>query len=166
MRILFTEENDVQGALHEAEYLHKSYPDNAFFHRYYTRLLFQTGRLAKAKIIAEDLLLKIDSGYVGYEAISGRYACFYLAKIWESNLDPNKAFYYYQRTVKFAVLIKATESGYYLYALLGLARIYDRRGNKEDAMKCLKTVRKNSNRKNEANKLAKIHIKLLKKDGD
>ncbi len=166
MRILFTEENDAKGALHEAEYLHKSYPDNAFFHRYYTRLLFQTGRLAKAKILAEDLLIKIDSGYVGYEAISGRYACFYLAKIWESNLDPNKAFHYYQRTVKFAELIKATESGYYLYALLGMARIYDRRGNKEEAIKCLRTVRKNSNRKNKANKAAKVHLKLLKKDGD
>jgi hypothetical protein len=166
MRILFNEEGDSQGALHESEYLHKTFPDNAYFHRYYTRLLFQTGRYAKAKILAENLLMKIDSSYSGYEATSGRYACFFLARIWESNLNQDKALYYYQRTVDFAEEIKAVESGYYLYSLLGLARINDKRGNKEEAKKYLKTVRKNSNRKNEANKLAKKHLKSLKDDGD
>lgn len=164
MRILFTEENDTQGALHESEYLHETFPDNAYFHRYYTRLLFHTGRLAKAKIVAEDMLMKIDSSYVGYEATSGRYASFYLARIWESNLDLEKAFYYYTRTVSFAEQNQALESGYYHYALIGLARIYDRQGNKEEAQECLKTVRKNSKRKDEANKLAREYIKSLKHD--
>lgn len=166
MRILFTEENDTQGALHESEYLHKTYPDNAYFHRYYTRLLFHTGRLARAKVLAEDMLVKIDSNYTGYEATSGRYACFYLARIWESNLDQEKAFHYYKRTIEFVEEIKAYESGYYHYALIGLARIYVKRGNQEEAKKCLKTVRKNTNRKNEVNKLAKEYLKSLKKDGD
>lgn len=166
MRILFTEENDSQGALHESEYLHETYPDNAYFHRYYMVLLFQTGRLAKAKILAEDLLMKIDSNYVGYEAKSGRYACFYLARIWESNLDQDKAFHYYQRAIRFAEEIKALESSYYLYSLLGLARIYDRRGDIEEAEKCLKTIRKNSKRKHDANKRAREYMKSLKKDGD
>lgn len=166
MRILFTEENDTQGALHESKYLHETYPDNAFFHRYYTRLLFHTGRFAKAKVVAEDMLMKIDSSFVGYEATSGRYACFYLARIWESNLDQNKAFHYYNRTVEFAESINALESGYYHYALIGLARIYDRRGEKQEAQRCLKTVRKNSKRKNEANKLAKEYMKSLRRDGD
>ncbi len=166
MRILFTEESDSQGALHESEYLHKTFPNNAYFHRYYTSLLFQTGRLAKAKILAEDLLMKIDSSYVGYEATSGRYACFFLARIWESNLDQEKAIHYYLRTIAFAEEIKALESGYYLHSLLGLARIYDKRGNYEDAKKYLKTVRKNSSRKNDANKKAKEYLKALKKDGN
>ncbi len=166
MRILFIEENDAQGALYESEYLHKTYPDNAFFHRYYTRLLFHTGRFAKAKSVAEDLLMKIDSSYTGYEQNSGRYACFYLAKIWESNLDQDKAFYYYQRTVEFAEEIKALESGYYLYALLGMAHIYDKRGKKDEAKKCLRTIRKNSSRKDDANKKAKAYLKSLKKHGD
>lgn len=166
MRILFTEENDYQGALHESEYLNKTYPDNAYFHRYYTRLLFSTGRYAKAKVLAEDLLMKIDSSYVGYEEISGRYACFYLAKIWESNFDQDKAFYYYQRTVDFAEAVNAKESGYYHYALFGLARIHDKRGNKEEAEECLKIIRKNTKRKDTANKDAKQYLKTLKRDGD
>ncbi len=166
MRILFTEENDYQGALHESAYLNKTYPDNAYFQRYYTRLLFSTGRYARAKVLAEDLLMKVDSGYVGYEEISGRYACFYLAKIWESNFDEDKALYYYQRTVDFAEAINANESGYYHYALFGLARIYDKRGNEEEAKECLKTIRKNTKRKEAANQDAREYLKSLRKDGD
>ena len=166
MRILFTEENDMQGAMHESEYLYETYPNNAYFQRYYTRLLFQTGRLAKAKILAEDMLMKIDSGYAGYEATSGRYASFYLARIWESNMDEAKSFYYYQRTVEFVTQSKAFESGYYHYSLLGMARIYEKRGDTHEARECLKIIRKNSNRKDEANKLAKEYMKSLKDDGD
>ncbi len=166
MRILFMEENDYQGALHESEYLHTTFPDNAYFQRYYTRLLFSTGRYAKAKVLAEDMLMKIDSGYVGYEEISGRYACFYLAKIWESNFDQDKAFIYYKRTVEFAEAIKAEESGYYHYALFGLARIYDKRGDNEAAEECLKIIRKNTKRKDVANKDAREYLKSLKRDGD
>ena len=165
MRILFTEENDYTKALHESQYLHQTYPDNALFHRYYTRLLFHTGRYAKAKILAEDLLHKVDSSYRGYEEISGRYACFYLARIWESNFNQEKALHYYERTVEFAEEVKALESGYYHYALLGMARIYDKRGNRKDAERCLKTVRKNTKRKSDANKRAKAYLKSMKKDG-
>ncbi len=166
MRILFTEENDYQGALHESEYLSETYPDNAYFERYYTRLLFYTGRYAKAKILAEDLLMKVDSSFVGYEEISGRYAAFYLAKIWESNFDQDRAFYYYNRTVEFVEKLKAYESGYYHLSLLGLARIYDKRGEREQAEECLITIRKNTKRKDDLNKKAKEYLKSLKEDGD
>lgn len=166
MRILFTEENDYQGALHESEYLHTTFPDNAYFQRYFTRMLFHTGRYARAKILAEDMLMKIDSGYVGYEEISGRYAAFYLAKIWESNFDEEKAFYYYNRTIEFADKIKAYESGYYHYSLLGLARIYDKRGEEEMAKECLKTIRKNTKRKEDINETARDYLKSLRRDGD
>jgi hypothetical protein len=166
MRILFTEENDYQAALHESEYLNKTYPDNAYFHRYYARLLFHSGRYARAKVLAEDLLMKVDSSYTGYEAVSGRYACFYLARIWESNFDQEKAFHYYQRTVQFVEDIEAYGSGYYHYALLGLARIYDKRGEQEEAIGCLKTIRKNTKRKNAINKDAREYLKSLRKDAD
>ncbi len=166
MRILFTEENDYQGALHESEYLSQTFPDNAYFQRYYSRLLFQTGRYARAKIVSEDLLAKVDSGKVGYEAISGRYACFYLARIWESSMDTDNAFHYYQRAVTFSEKSKAYESAYYQYSLLGLARIYQKRGQKKEAETCLKLVRKYSKGKDEANKQAKDYLKSLKDDGD
>jgi hypothetical protein len=164
MRILFTEENNPQAAIHEAEYLHTTYPDNSYFHRYYARMLYTSGRLVKAKIISEDLLTKIDSGYVGYEATGGRYACFFLGQIWESNLENTKALHYYSRAVDFGELAKATDSGYYLYSLMGIARIQSRQGNNKEAKSTLKKVRKNSKRKHPANKAAKEYMKSLKAD--
>ncbi len=167
MRILYTEENDIQGALHESEYLHETYPDNAYFHRYYARLLYGTGRLVKARLVAEDLLAKVDSGYVGYEATSGRYACFYLGQIAERNLDDQKAMFYYSRAVDFSEKSGETKAGYYLYSLLGMAKIEKEKGNTKAAKSYLKKVRKNSDRKNLANKRAKeMLIELRKKDGN
>ncbi|MFC2125647.1 tol-pal system protein YbgF, partial [Bacteroidota bacterium] len=74
MRILANEENDKAGALQISEYLHKTYPDNAYFHRYYTRLLYATGQLKQTEALSLEILTRIDSGYTGYEAMSGRYA--------------------------------------------------------------------------------------------
>ena len=110
--------------------------------------------------------MKIDSSFIGYEAKSGRYACYFLAKIWESNLDQDKAYQFYTRAVLFSEEINAVESAYYHYSLFGLARIYDRRGNKTEAEKCLKTIRKNTKRKNNVNKRAREYLKSLRRDGD
>jgi tetratricopeptide (TPR) repeat protein len=164
MRILFTEENDAMRALHESEYLHKTYPDNAYFQRYFARLLYSTGRLVQAKAVAEDMLAKIDSGMVGYEAISGRYASFYLGQIWESNMDYDKAMHYYKRAVDFGEESEAQESGYYLYSLMGLARIHSRNGNTKAAKEYLKEVRKNSKRKHPANEKAREYLRSLNAD--
>lgn len=167
MRILFTEEHDTQGALHESEYLHTTYPDNAYFHRYFARLLYSTGRLLKARAVAENLLVKVDSGYVGYEATSGRYACFYLGQIAERNMDPENAFFYYSRSAEFSEKSEDTKAGYYLYSLMGMARIEERRGKTKEAKLYLRKIRKNSSRNHPANKQAKEMLKTLRnKDGD
>jgi tetratricopeptide (TPR) repeat protein len=166
MRILFTEENDPQRALHESEYLYKTFPDNAYFHRYYARMLYSTGQMVKAKIVSEDLLAKVDSGYVGYEATCGRYASFFLGQIWESNMENAKSIYYYKRAVEFSEMIGATESGYYLYSLMGIARIYDREGKQDEAMDYLKEVRKNSKRKHPANQAAREAMKSLRREDE
>jgi tetratricopeptide (TPR) repeat protein len=164
MRILFVEENDPQAALHESEYLHTTFPDNAYFHRYYARMLYSTGRLVKAKMISESLLAKLDSGMAGYEATSGRYASFFLGQIWESNMDYDKAYIYYKKALLYGEESKATDSGYYLYSLMGLARIANNTDRKDEAREYLKQVRKNSNRSHPANKQARDYIKSLKDD--
>ncbi len=166
MRILFTEENDSQGALHESEYLHKTFPDNSYFHRYYARILYSTGRTAKAKIISEELLAKVDSGMTGYGDNCGRWASFFLGQIWTSNMEDDKALFYYKRSIEFAESSNMMESGYSLYALMGLAKIYERMGDHSEAKKYLKLVKKNSKRKNPANKKAREHLKSLKEDDD
>ncbi|MEM9389761.1 MAG: tol-pal system protein YbgF, partial [Bacteroidota bacterium] len=48
MRILNSYENDRQRALQIGEYLHQTYPDNPYFHRYYARLLYSSGKFSRA----------------------------------------------------------------------------------------------------------------------
>jgi hypothetical protein len=127
-------------------------------------MLYSTGQLVKAKIISENLLAKIDSGYVGYEATGGRYACFFLGQIWESNMENNKAMGFYKRSVEFSEQADATQSGYYLYSLMGIARIHSRAGNEKEAMQYLKEVRKHSKRKHPANQAAREAIRSLKSE--
>ena len=82
IRILSSGENrDMTEALRVGEILHRDYPDNPYFHRYYTRLLYQAGRYGYAEKLSLEILQKLDSGKAGYEANSGRYASFFLGHI-------------------------------------------------------------------------------------
>ncbi len=161
MRILFTEENDPLGAIQVSEYLHKTFPDNPFFQRYYAMMLFNSGGIMQAKIVSEDMLAKIDSGMVGYEATSGRYASFFLARIWESNVDLDKALKYYESAISFGEEAEAYESGYYLYSLMGAARINHKKGNTKEAKKYLKLIKKNAKRKHPAHEQAREFLKTM-----
>ncbi len=161
MRILFSEERDYRGALVIAEYLHNTFPDNAYFHRHYARMLHSTGQRVMAKYVCEDILHKIDSGMMGYEQNSGRWAAYFLGSISESNRDDEEAKKYYLMTVKFGEEIEAYETGYYLYSLIGLARISDRQGDKKQAKEYLKLVKKYAKRKHPAHKEAREYLKNI-----
>jgi len=160
MRILANDENDKPGAVQISEYLHATYPDNAYFHRYYTRMLYATGQLGQTETQSKEILARIDSGYTGYEAYSGRYAAFYLGQINEHRRNHEQAKMYYLRAVEFAEMIEATGSGYYLYSLLGLGEIAMIEEDPATAKRYFKLVKKRSKRKEAANKRAR---KLLKK---
>lgn len=161
LRILLYEENDIPGALQMSEYLRKTFPDNAYFHRYYARMLYQTAQFRSAEREALLILERIDSLQAGYEEISGRYAAFYLGQIYEQRRDFDKAKQYYQRAIDFAIAINAKESGYYLYSMIALAEIAVQEGDKELAESYLKEVRKNSKRKDASNKQARRLLKEL-----
>src|SRR5688572_1871926 len=77
MRILNSYENDQVRAFQISQYLWKTYPDNPYFHRYYARMLYSRGMYADLEVESKKILERIDSGYVGYEATSGRYAAFF-----------------------------------------------------------------------------------------
>ncbi|MCS6967280.1 MAG: tol-pal system protein YbgF [Cytophagales bacterium] len=123
MRI-YSDENMPEKAFETAKYLHKTFPDNPYFHRYYARLLYQYGQFYELESVAKSILEKIDSGMPGYEEVSGRYASFYLAHLYRVGYrDAEKAKYYYQRTVEFSEKIQAYDAGYYLFALSELAQM-------------------------------------------
>lgn len=163
MRILNSYENDQFQALQISRYLAESYPDNPYFHRYYARMLYSIGRQTEAEKTSLDILSRIDSGMVGYEATSGRYAAFFLGQIHESRKNFDEAKKYYELCVKFAEQIDATESGYYLYSLIALGEISEKQGNKKQARKYFQLVKDKADRKDEAFKDAKRRLKKMEK---
>lgn len=166
MRILNSYENDQFQALQISKYLNENYPDNPYFHRYYARMLYSMGRYAEAEPVCRDILTRIDSGMVGYEATSGRYAAFFLGQINESKKNLDEAKKYYLLCTKFAEQIKATDSGYYLYALIALGEISEAQGDKKQAKKYFEMVKDKADRKDEAFKDAKRRLKRVEKGGD
>jgi hypothetical protein len=164
MRIQNSYENNNKEALHLSDYLYKTYPDNPFFHRYYARILYSNGKFTEAEPVCREILARIDSSRVGYEATSGRYAAFFLGQIYEARSNLDEAKKNYLRSKKFAEEINATETGYYLYTLISLGEIAERQGNKAEAKIYFKEVKKRSGRKDEAHKDAKRRLKKLEKE--
>jgi hypothetical protein len=164
MRILNNYENDQPRAFQLAQYLHTSYPDNPYFHRYYARLLYSRGMHAELEKESKQILARIDSGYTGYEANSGRYAAFFLGQMYQVRRNYPDSKKYYLETVRFAEQNQSTESGYYLYSLIALGEIAEKEGNKAEARRYFTQVRKKTGRKDEANKDAKRRLKNLEKD--
>lgn len=163
MRILNSYENDQMRALQISEYLYESYPDNPYFHRYYARMLYSTGRFTQADSVCNKILASIDSGKTGYEATSGRYASFFLGQIYEARKKYDDAKKYYEKCIRFAEQIGATETGYYLYSLISLGEIAERQGNNALAKRYFTAVKKKAGRKDEAFKDAKRRLKNLEK---
>src|SRR6185436_15459741 len=164
MRILNSYENDQPQALTISEYLNQTYPDNPLFHRYYARIIYSTGRFTQAEPVGRNILARIDSGQLGYEATSGRYASFFLGQIYEARKSLDEAKKYYALCVKYTEEIEATESGYYLYSLIALGEIADKQGDKSAARQYFKDVKKKAKRKDEAYKDAKRRLKKMEKD--
>lgn len=163
MRILNSYENDQFQALQISKYLIETNPDNPFFHRYYARMLYSLGRYAEAELVCKEILARIDSGMVGYEATSGRYAAFFLGQIYESRKNLEEARNAYELCVRYAEEIGAIESGYYLYSLISLGEISKKQGNNAEARRYFQLVRKKAGRKDEAFKDAKRKLKRLEK---
>lgn len=163
MRIMNSYENDQMRAHQIAEYLHQTYPNNPYFHRYFARMLYSRGMYPELESESLKILSLIDSAKLGYEATSGRYAAFFLGQLYDFKRKDDLAKKYYLLSCKFAEEIGATDSGYYLYSLIALGEISERQGNKADAKKYFTLVKSKAGRKNEAFKDAKRRLKKLEK---
>lgn len=163
MRISNSYENDQTRAFQIAEYLYTTYPDNPYFDRYYARMLYARGQYVLLEKQAKQILTRIDSGMLGYEATSGRYAAFFLGQMYEFQRKLDESKKYYELAVKFAEEIGATESGYYLFSLIALGEINQKQGNKDEAKRYFQEVKKRAGRKDEAFKDAKKRLKNMEK---
>ena len=163
MRIWNSYENKNEQAHQLAEYLHQTYPDNPYFHRYYARMLYARGLYTEMERESKAILVRIDSGKIGYEATSGRYAAFFLGQLGETRRQPEEAKKYYQFAIQYAEQSGATDSGYYLYSLIALGEIAQKQGNKAEARKYFNEVKSKAARKDEAFKDAKRRLKNMEK---
>lgn len=163
MRIWNSYENDQLHAFQLSEYLYQTFPDNPYFHRYYARMLYARGMYPEMEEQSKLILARIEKGDLGYEGTSGRYAAFFLGQFYEAQRKLDDAKKYYEQTIKFAESTGSTESGYYLFSLIALGEIAEKQGNKEEAKRYFKDVKKKSGRKDEAFKDAKRRLKNLEK---
>jgi len=161
MRIAYFEENDLATSLQVAEYLNETFPGNAYFHRFYARLLYQSGKYAKAVPVCKSILNRIDSMQTGYEYNSGRYASFFLGHIYElkQNLEESKK--YFKLAMEYGEAANATKKGYYIYSTMHLGRIAEREEQPGLAKKYYKRVREVTKRKDYANKEARERLREL-----
>ncbi|MEM6361020.1 MAG: tol-pal system protein YbgF [Bacteroidota bacterium] len=161
MRILNSYENDRQRALQIGEYLHQTYPDNPYFHRYYARLLYSSGKFSKAMPVAKTILAQIDGGKLGYEDTSGRYASFFLGQINQTRKNYDEAKLYYNRAVEFSERSEAFSTGYYHYSLLELGELALKEGDKKVAKDFFKKVKKHADRGDRVHKEAREKLRQL-----
>ncbi len=160
MRIYRYEEEKPALALPTAQYLHHLYPNNAYFQRMYASVLYSMGNTIEMEQQAQSMMQKIEQGYTGYEAISGRYASFYLAYSYQwRHQDEEKAILYYQKTCDFARQSQHYDSGYFHSSLTQLARLSHKRGNTAQAKIYFTELRKYTKRKNPNNKEARRYMK-------
>ena len=161
MRILALDENKPFEALRISEYLHKTFPDNPYFHRYHARMLYTTGQYNRLEGVAQTILNNIDSGKIGYEAISGRYAAFYLGQLYDVRNQHGEAKTYFKRAIEFAESTDDEDSGYMLYSLIALGDLAKEEGNKKQAKLYYQQVKKYGKRKQSAHKKAREKLRAL-----
>ena len=156
--------NDLNEALKISRDLATKYPDNAYFQRYYARLLFVNGQFTMAERISLEILEKLDQKMPGYEAISGRYATYILAYINQNKYrDFNKAKAYYQQSIVFAEMTGERDSGYFINSYLNLARIEKQEKDLSAAKKLYSIVLNVSEKKSVPYKEAKDFLKKNRK---
>ncbi len=162
IRILANEENRYAEALPIIRYLRDIYPDNAYFHRFYASLLYRMGRYNELEGESLQILTRIDSGMVGYEGQSGRYASYYMARINHARGKILEAKKYYNMAVTFAKSTNDEENWYSILSNLELGKLYSTE-DKELAEMHLKEVIKHGKGKRKYQKIAKEKLRKLKK---
>ncbi|MBT9393186.1 tol-pal system protein YbgF [Hymenobacter sp. NST-14] len=164
MKILYNEENNPAEALPLARSMATKYPDNGYLQRFYALMCFQAGESRECERVSREILDKINRGLPGYEAISGRYATFFLGNLMQNQYkDLDKARDYYQRCVVFSESTGDTKQGFYLYSVLNLARIADKSKDVATASRYYKEVQDKAERKSDAFNEAKAYLKKARR---
>ncbi|MBC5775454.1 tol-pal system protein YbgF [Pontibacter sp. KCTC 32443] len=164
MKIYANEEGNLEESMKIVQSLATKYPDNAYFQRFYARILFVQGHFSMAERISLDILHKLDQKMPGYEAVSGRYASYILGYINQNKYrDLEKAKQYYLESIMYAEMTDERDSGYFINSYLNLARISNQLKNKSQAKRYYTIVLNSSEKKSAPFKEARTFLKANKK---
>ncbi|UYZ59402.1 tetratricopeptide repeat protein [Hymenobacter latericus] len=164
MKILYNDENKPTEALPVARDLAANYPDNAYFQRFYALACYNRGEYDECERVSREILEKLNKGMPGYEAISGRYATYFLGWLMEHRYDNSeKAAEYFQRCIVFAESTGETEQGFYVLAHRHLARIAADRSDVATARRYYNVVKDKAPRNSPEYREARAYLKQHKK---
>ena len=164
MRIKAFEQKDTKEALRLATYVYNQYPNNPYFHRFNTRMLYTSGNHVKTEEESYKILQRLDSGMLGYEEVSARYATFFLAHINRTRGNWTAAEPLYKQTLAYSEDLELEESGYAIYSAMHLAQYYVKEERFDEAIPLLAMVRDNTKRRDANNKKAKALQKQIKRN--
>lgn len=164
MRIKAFERDETYDALRLGEDMHKKYPDNPYFHRFYARMLYTTGQYDAAAKQSAEILERIEAGETGYEEVSGRYASFYLGHMSKLRGNQEEARRYFRQVIDYTEsLIDEEDSGYYLYSQMYLAEYEVEEGLYDQALERIDIIRDNTRRRDSLNEKARELKKVIRK---
>lgn len=160
---IYADEGMPEKSFEITRYLHKTFPNNAYFHRQYARALYGRGEYLELEQVCRSIIGGVDSARVGYEEISGRYAGFFLGHIYRIIYRDNaRAKQYYEKAVAYSERIRSLDAGYYLHSLAELGRLADREGKVPEAWAYYQKIQANAERKHPTYKEAKDYEKKFK----
>ncbi len=163
MRIKAFEEQKTYDALRLGEQVFKKYPNNAYFHRFYTQMLYTVGQYQQAEVESKSILEKISQGQLGYEAVSGRYASFYLGHINKKRNEDGVATEYFEKVVEFSETSSDEEAGYYLFSQFYLAEYDVANEDYDSALERISIIRDYTKRREDINQRARALKKEIKR---
>ncbi|MDB4835364.1 tol-pal system protein YbgF [Cyclobacteriaceae bacterium] len=158
-------ENKPQQAWDYIEYLHKLYPNNAYFHRQYLKVAYRTHRVTKCKEASLLALNKIEQQQTGYEAETGRIASFYLGYYAHAQKDTVYAQKQFSECLRYTEQTKTYSTHYTCTGLQIMAKYAIAQNNPKEAyFHYQKIIELSANKKRAYYKEAKKYIKQHKKE--
>ena len=135
MQVYYIFENRPFDCLPIIEELHKKYPNNPYFKKYYARTLVRIGSWSLFEATWREILVDcIDKKY-GYNNDLAREAMYYIALALQRKGDYDLALrYYYKCDEGSRSLDKSKPSSFMSMTNLNIGKIYDKQGKRESAI--------------------------------
>ena len=140
IEILTNFEREYREALAISERLHRTYPNNPDFHKYFARNLYYTRKYDLAYTEWGKLMRKVKGGQGGFELSLVRQGLYYMGDIKLRKGDPKKAVEIFTEALKVNQRLDEESSGYYVATMLRLGNAYDLLGQRKKAIEMYEDV--------------------------